>query len=29
MNMTTIVVVILTAFLLGYLVMALLFPEKF
>ena len=29
MNITTIVIVILTVLLLGYLVVALLYPEKF
>jgi len=29
MNITTIIVVILTIFLLGYLVVTLLYPEKF
>lgn len=29
MNITTIIVVILTVFLLGYLVLTLLYPEKF
>jgi K+-transporting ATPase KdpF subunit len=29
MTLTTIVVLILTAFMLGYLVVTLLFPEKF
>lgn len=29
MNLTTAVIVAITAFLLGYLVVALLYPEKF
>jgi K+-transporting ATPase KdpF subunit len=29
MNITTIVIVTITVFLLGYLVVALLYPEKF
>jgi K+-transporting ATPase KdpF subunit len=29
MNLTTVIVVVLTALLLGYLVVALLYPEKF
>jgi K+-transporting ATPase KdpF subunit len=29
MNLTTVVVVAITVFLLGYLVIALLYPEKF
>jgi K+-transporting ATPase KdpF subunit len=29
MNITTIVIVAITVFLLGYLVVALLYPEKF
>jgi K+-transporting ATPase KdpF subunit len=29
MNLTTIAIVVITAFLLGYLVVALLYPEKF
>jgi K+-transporting ATPase KdpF subunit len=29
MNLTTIVIVAITVFLLGYLIVALLYPEKF
>jgi len=29
MNLTTVVIVAITVFLLGYLVVALLYPEKF
>ena len=29
MNLTTLIIVLITTFLLGYLVVALLYPEKF
>ncbi|HTW47941.1 MAG TPA: K(+)-transporting ATPase subunit F [Acidobacteriaceae bacterium] len=29
MNLTTVVIVVITVFLLGYLIIALLYPEKF
>ncbi|MGC2297771.1 MAG: K(+)-transporting ATPase subunit F [Acidobacteriaceae bacterium] len=29
MNLTTLIIVLITVFLLGYLIVALLYPEKF
>ena len=29
MNLTTVIIVLITVFLLGYLIVALLYPEKF